>query len=126
MQRSFLTAPALSLVFATLLDELASSLQIEQSALSGAEIVELDDKGDAVPGEASCRVELCLEKGPSFMYGREDLSPPKAKEMGSKKMKLSFSMISIGKKERKPQCAVKATKNPGCEQLKLRRWMRRR
>lgn len=67
-QQSRFTALALPLLFETREDEFAHPQQVERPAISGAEVVELDDEENAVRAEASLRVELCLEKGPSLVY----------------------------------------------------------
>lgn len=63
MQQLCFTALALPLVFLTLGDETAQFLQTERPAMSPSQVVELDDKKNAVRGEASSRVKFCLEKG---------------------------------------------------------------
>lgn len=67
--------------------------------MSPEEVVEPDDEGNVARGEASSGVEICLKENSSLVYGGGDLPVPKAGEVGSKKKKLSSSMISVGKKE---------------------------
>lgn len=93
MESFCLTAPALPIVFASLADETAYLLQFERPAGSPAPLVELDDEGDVVNGEASSSVELCLEDIPSPLYGGEAQPVPIAREIGSKKRRLSSFLI---------------------------------
>lgn len=46
-------------------------VQSERPARSPAEIVDLDGERHVVSAEASSGDRLCVEEGPSFMYGRE-------------------------------------------------------
>lgn len=52
--------------------------------MSRAEVAELDDEGNVMSGEALSVIELCLKKGPSFVYGGVEPPVSNAKEMGSK------------------------------------------
>lgn len=67
MKQVFCTAPALSLVFATLVTQNDHLLQIERPARSRVKVVDLDEKRNAERAEASSRVELCLQEGLSLM-----------------------------------------------------------
>lgn len=70
----FLTAPALPLVLETFEEEITHPLQIERPARSPPEVVELDNEGNVVRGEASPGVQLCLKEGPSPVC--EGVQPP--------------------------------------------------
>lgn len=94
------TAPVLPLVFATLGDETAHSLQIERPAISRADVVVLDGKGNAVRRETSYRVLLCREEGPSLVYRGEESPVPKVINVGPKNRKLWPSMITESKTKR--------------------------
>lgn len=62
--------------------------------------MKLDDEGNVGRAEPSSGAVLYLEEGPSLVY--EEREPPAAtvKEVGSRKRKLSSSVISIGEMNR--------------------------
>lgn len=69
-------------MFATVRIEIGLPLQFERLAKSATLVAELDDEGKDGFGTSSSRVELCLEKTPSFVCGKEKPPPPKAREVG--------------------------------------------
>lgn len=79
----------------TLGDETALSLQIKRPAASCAELTELDDERNAAREEASSGAELCVEKSPSVVYEEGELPGTEARELCSKKRKLSSFAVSI-------------------------------
>lgn len=120
MQQFSFTAPALSIVFATLENEIAHPVHIERPARSRAKVVELDDEENFVRAEAICGVKRCLEDGPSLLYGRGDPPVPKVKEVGSKKRKDSSSLISIGKAKRRTATRSGGGKEDGVQRIKTK------
>lgn len=100
MEKFCFTAPALPHVFATLENYIACILQIERSATSRADLLKLGNEANAVRGEASFGIELCVVDCPFLVYKKGERPAPKAKETGSRKRKLSSSMMPIAKKKR--------------------------
>lgn len=82
----------------------------------GAKVVELNDKEKFVRREASPGVKLSLKNGPSLVYGREEPPVPEAKDVHSKRRKLSTSMISIRKEKRET-----ATSSGGREEARIKK-----
>lgn len=117
-QQFCVTASALSLVPALLGDETDHPLQVKRPAMSSTEVVKLDVGGSFVRGEASPKVEFCLENGPFPVYEREGPQVPKAKKVASEERKLSMSMISIGKTIGKSRRALGALRKTEYEKLK--------
>lgn len=72
-------------------------------------------KGNAVHEESFLKFELSLKMGPCLVHGRGKPPMPKARELGSKKKKLSSSMISTGEQNSKP-----ATRSKGGEKDMVR------
>lgn len=68
-----------------------------------ADLVEPDREENAVRGDVSSGIELCLEEALSPVYKEEEPPVPKANEVTSKRSKLSSSMISVDKKKRKAE-----------------------
>lgn len=67
------------------------------AARSRAEVVELGDERKALLAKASIGLQLCLEDGPSLVYGAGVPRVSKLKEVNSWKRKLPSSMVSAGK-----------------------------
>lgn len=101
VQNFQLAVSALSPVAATVGNRSAHPPQIERPAVSCEKVVELNHEGIVVRGKALSAVQLSLEKSLSLVYGGEQSPIPKIKEIGSKKKRLLFSMILVGKKKRK-------------------------
>lgn len=101
VQQFCFMAPALSLVFGTLGDEIAYPLQIEGPAMSREKVVKLDDERNVVREKISSEVELHLKKKPSLVYEGGKPPVPEAKDMDSRKKKLSSLITSVGKNWRK-------------------------
>lgn len=94
--------------FAVLGDGIARRLEIERPGRSLAEIEEFDDDGKVLRVDASSGVQLCLKKSLSHLYGGERPLASEAKDVSSKRRKLSSWMISARKKKSKPRRAVEA------------------
>lgn len=74
LQQVCLTAPALSLMFATFRNQTIQALDIELLARTCAEVVALDVKRNDVRTEAFSRVELCPKATKKTGYGERQLN----------------------------------------------------
>lgn len=101
MQQFCSIDPELPLLFPSLVDETASSLQIELPAVSLEKVVELDDDENVVQGEASSGDELCLEKGASLLYGGG--KPPTQKSSRDRSIKDKAVFVDDISRERKEE-----------------------
>lgn len=66
-----------------------------------AKVVELDGEGNAACKEACSGGELFQGKGPFLVYGVEDPSTPRLRQVGLQRRRRSSSVISVGEKEPK-------------------------
>lgn len=90
------------------------------------EIVELDDETDDVHEEKSFEIELCLERAPFVVYEAEKPPISKVEEVSLQKRELSPSMRLVGIKKGKTTTRIGGGEEDGCEQLKLKRWKKKR
>lgn len=121
VQKFCFTALVLPHVFATLGDGTAHPLQIERSAMSPTEVVELKYHGTVLRGEASSGVELCPEEGPFPVCREGKPSVPIVIELRSREMRISSWRISSRDKKTKPGRAAEAAKKMEYRDLKLER-----
>lgn len=117
---------ALLLVSATAGDENAHLLHFKRSAVSAAEVVERDDKENAVRRKASTGVELCLEKGRSLVYGGEEPPAPNVRAVVSKKRYRPRRCYQLKTGRASPRRAEEAEERTGYGGLEIKRWIKER
>lgn len=104
-------------MFANPRDETAHPLQLDLPSRTPAKVMKRDDERIVVLVETSSRVELCLEKCPSFAYNEVDRPASRDKEVGSKKKKLSLSIMSIEKEKRKVARSIEGRNEGGVRRI---------
>lgn len=115
VQRLWFTAPALPPVFTALKDEIPHPLPVERTAMSRAELVELDHEENSVRRGASSGAELCLEESPCLVFGEGEAPVSEMGEVGSKMRKPLSSLISVGKKKNKTATSRRSGKDHGVQ-----------